>query len=187
MMLGDNLQPAALTQIFEDVICDNYFAGHSPSPASNPSPLLIRQLANPSPLFAALVCTVLYGLLAERIGRNRVLILSGAGVLAALSWVLAVCYWRFANIRWVWLSGALFFIGGGDAVSSSVVHVMVTDATDPAEHVQLFLFFHTADVVSGPAVSAALMEKGYTWTVLLLAEMALFPAHFYLRYSFQKH
>jgi MFS family permease len=202
MMLGDNLQPAALTQIFEGVICDNYYARHSYSPASNPSPLSMRQLADPCkvhavqkelaqvrgfqqlvPLFPALVCTVPYGLLAERIGRKRVLILSGAGVFAALSWVLAVCYWRFVGIRWVWLTGAFLFIGGGDAVTSSIVHVMVTDTTGPAERAQIFLFLHAADVVSGfigPAVSAALMEKGYTWTVLLLAEMALFSGTFLL-------
>ncbi|KAJ6184937.1 hypothetical protein N7519_006238 [Penicillium mononematosum] len=195
MMLGDNLQPAALIQIFENVICDDYYSMHAlPSAlditASPTSQLadrckaqavqkevaLVRGFHQLVPVFAAVLCTVPYGLLAERVGRKRVLFLSGAGVLAALSWVLAVCYWRFVSIRWVWLSGAFLFIGGGDAVTSSVVHIMVTDATVPAERAQIFLFLHAADVISGflgPALSAALMEKGYTWTVLLLAEGVL--------------
>lgn len=71
-----------------------------------------------------------YGLLAERIGRRRVLILSGTAIFASLAWVMAMCYWRFAPIRWVLFSGVFLFIGGGDAVASSVVHAMVTDVTD---------------------------------------------------------
>jgi MFS family permease len=83
----------------------------------------------------------------------------------------------------VWLSGVFLFIGGGDAVSSSVIHVMVTDTTDQAERAQIFLYLHAADVISGffgPAISAALMEKGHTWTVLLLADIVLFSGAFLL-------
>lgn len=201
MMLGDNLQPAALIQIFEAVICDDYYKTHSlPQNSNTTSPTLqlasnckvqpvqselalVRGFQQLVPLFPALLCTVPYGLLAERVGRKRVLILSGAGVFAALSWVMAVCYWRFASIRWVLLSGAFLFVGGGDAVTSSVVHVMVTDATNQAERMQIFLYLHAADVISGfvgPAISAPLMEKGYTWAVLLLAEFVLFSGTFLL-------
>ncbi|KAF7557587.1 hypothetical protein G7Z17_g622 [Cylindrodendrum hubeiense] len=175
MMLGDNLQPAALIQIFEDSICNDYYSTHPWTPVSNTmaapnAPLadrckaqavqkelaLVRGFQQLVPIFAALLCTVPYGLLAERIGRRRILILSGAGVFASLSWVLAVCYWRFVSIRWVWLSGIFLFIGGGDAVTSSAVHVMVTDVTDSAERAQIFLYLHAADVISGffgPAIS----------------------------------
>jgi hypothetical protein len=97
--------------------------------------------------------------------------------------VLAVCFWRFASVRWVWLSGAFLFVGGGDAVTSSLVHIMVTDATGPAERAQIFLFLHAADVLAGfcgPAISAALMENGHTWMVLLLAAAVLFTGTFLL-------
>jgi MFS family permease len=196
MMLGDNLQPAALTQVMENAICDDYYTTHF-SPvgvtASMTDPCKahavqkelaqVRGYQQLVPVFAALVCTVPYGLLAERIGRKRVLVLSGAGVCAALGWVLAVCFWRFASVRWVWLSGAFLFVGGGDAVTSSLVHIMVTDATGPAERAQIFLFLHAADVLAGfcgPAISAALMENGHTWMVLLLAAAALFAGTFLL-------
>ncbi|KAI9835251.1 MAG: hypothetical protein M1819_002395 [Sarea resinae] len=199
LALKDASSCSSLIQVFEDVICEDYY---QQPPASNGSasstpPLadrckaqavqkelaLVRGFQQLVPVFAALLCTVPYGLLAERIGRRRVLVLSGAGVFAALSWVLAVCYWRFASIRWVWLSGVFLFIGGGDAVTSSIVHVMVTDATDRAEHAQIFLYLHAADVISGffgPAISAALMEKGHAWTVLLIAEGVLFSGTFLL-------
>ncbi|KAL4926548.1 uncharacterized protein BDV17DRAFT_293348 [Aspergillus undulatus] len=112
MMLGNNLQPPALTQVTENAICDDYDATHS-SPAgvaaSTTDPCKahavqkelaqVRGYQQLVPVFAALVCTVPYGLLAERIGRKRVLVLSGAGVCAALGWVLAVCFWRFASRR----------------------------------------------------------------------------------------
>ncbi|KAI1110455.1 major facilitator superfamily domain-containing protein [Nemania sp. NC0429] len=188
MMLADNLQPAALTKVFEDVICDSYY-DHSPqsqlsSEGENPceaQPVqrelaLVRGFLQLVPIFSGLLCTVPYGLLAERVGRKRVLVLSGAGTLAAFAWVLAVCYWRFLPIRWVLLSGVFLFVGGGDPVLSSMLHVMVTDVTDQAERAQIFLYLHAADVVAGffgPAVSAPLMEKGHTWAVLLLAVAVL--------------
>lgn len=145
-MLGDNLQPAALTQIFEGMICDDYYKMQPLPPTSNnimvsPKAMLVnhckiqpvqRELAllrgfqQLTPLIPALLCTVPYGMLAERIGHRRVLILSGAGVFDALSWIMAVCYWQFASIRWVLLSGAFLLVGGGDAASSSLVYVMVT-------------------------------------------------------------
>lgn len=196
MMLGDNLQPAALTQVLENAICEDYYTSHM-SPhgviASTPDRCKahgvqkelaqVRGYQQLVPVFAALVCTVPYGLLAQRIGRKRVLVLSGVGVCAALVWVLAVCFWRFASLRWVWLSGAFLFVGGGDAVTSSLVHIMVTDVTGPAERAQVFLYLHAADVLAGfcgPAISAAFMEKGYTWTVLLLAVATLFAGTFLL-------
>lgn len=98
---------------------------------------LVRGFQQLGPLVQGLLCTVPHGLLAARIERRRVLILSGAGIFAALSWVMAVCYWRFAPIDWVLFSGAFLFIGGGDAVTSSMVHVMVTDATNEAERVPI--------------------------------------------------
>jgi MFS family permease len=184
--------------VFENVVCEEYYDKRRSALYSNPPTLqadpckaqavqtelaLVRGVQQLVPLFAALLCTLPYGLLTERVGRRRILILSGVGVFASLSWVLAVCYWQFVPLRWVWLSGVFLFIGGGDAVSSSVIHVMVTDTTDQAERAQIFLYLHAADVVSGffgPAISAALMEKGYTWTVLLLADIVLFSGAFLL-------
>ncbi|KAI0096801.1 MFS general substrate transporter [Nemania sp. FL0031] len=204
-MLGDNLQPAALIQVFEAVICDEHYKAHpvpvtaisnTTFPLSDALPpnrceaqpiqkelALLRGFQQFVPVFAALLCTIPYGLLAERIGRRRVLILSGAGIFASFSWVIAVCYFRFVPIRWVLLSGIFLFIGGGDAVTSSVIHAIVTDATSRAERAQIFLYLHAADVVSGffgPAISGALMEKGYTWTILILADVTLFSGAFIL-------
>lgn len=201
MMLGDNLQPAALIQIFETVICDDYYETQPlplssniisltslPADHCNVQPVqrelaLVRGFQQLVPLIPALLCTMPYGMLAQRIGRKPVLILSGTGVFAALSWVMAVCYWRFASIRWVLLSGAFLFIGGGDAVTSSLVHIMVTDTADESERAQIFLNLHAADVLSGffgPAISAPLMEKGYTWSVLLLSQLMLLSGTFFI-------
>lgn len=64
-----------------------------------------------------------------------------------------------------------------------MVHVMITDTADAADRAQFFLYLHGADVLSGffgPAISAPLMEKGYTSIVLLLAEGILFFGAFVL-------
>ncbi|KAL4962824.1 uncharacterized protein BDV14DRAFT_177679 [Aspergillus stella-maris] len=196
MMLGDYLQPAALTQVMENTICHDYYATHPPpsgaitlTPTTDPCKTqavqkelaLIRGYQQLVPLFAALACTVPYSLLAERVGRKRVLILSGAGVCASLTWVVAVCFFRFVGLRWVWISGVFLFIGGGDAVTSSLVHIMVTDVTAAEDRAQVFLFLHAADVFAGfcgPALSAVLMGRGYIWIVLVLALVVLFGGTF---------
>ncbi|KAI0430725.1 MFS general substrate transporter [Xylaria sp. FL1042] len=187
MMLGNSMYPAALIQVLEDIICSDYY--DSPSGG-----VALHQLLDPDqgckaravqkelalvlgvlqfvPVFAGVLCTVPYSLLADRIGRKPVLMLSGAGVVVSFAWVLAVCYFRFLPVRWIWLSGVLLFIGGGDPVLSSVAHVMITDTTERAERAQIFLCLHAANVGSGffgPAISAALMENGHVWTVGLLA------------------
>ncbi|KAJ8107202.1 hypothetical protein ONZ43_g6808 [Nemania bipapillata] len=57
---------------------------------------------------------------------------------------------------------------------------MLTDTTDRPERAQIFLCLHAADVVAGffgPAISAALMENGHVWVVLLLsAAISFFSA-----------
>ncbi|KAJ9418212.1 hypothetical protein QL093DRAFT_2566114 [Fusarium oxysporum] len=162
LMLADGLQAAGLLQIYESAICDDYYK-------TNYLEVSKYDRCRIQPVQKELVlCTVPYGLLAERTGRRRVLILSGTAIFASLAWVMAMCYWRFAPIRWVLFSGVFLFIGGGDAVASSVVHAMVTDVTDRAER-----FF-------GPAISAPLMEKGHSWTVLVLAEIIIFSVTFIL-------
>ncbi|KAI1811233.1 hypothetical protein GGS20DRAFT_564015 [Poronia punctata] len=103
--------------------------------------------------------------------------LSGARMAFSFTWVLAVCYFRFLSIRCAWLSGAFLFVGGGDPVQSSVAHVMITDITTPFERAQIFLWLHATDVIAGffgPAISAALMESGRVWTVLLLSAATSF-------------
>ncbi|KAI0867187.1 hypothetical protein GGS24DRAFT_486367 [Hypoxylon argillaceum] len=175
MMLGDTLYPAALIQVLEDIICADKYDDISSGSLSDPDGrckghavqkelALVRGFQQLTPVFAGVLCTVPYTLLADRLGRRRILMLSGAGMALAFAWVLAVCYFRFLPVRWIWLSGAFLFVGGGDPVLSSVAHVMLTDATERPERAQIFLCLHAADVVAGffgPAVSAALMEGGH--------------------------
>ncbi|EWY84716.1 hypothetical protein FOYG_12125 [Fusarium oxysporum NRRL 32931] len=156
LMLAGGLQAAGLLQIYESAICDDYYKTHYLEVSKHD-----RCRIQPVQKELAL-CTVPYGLLAERIGRRRVLILSGTAIFASLAWVMAMCYWRFAPIRWVLFSGVFLFIGGGDAI---------------------FLYLHAVDVISGffgPAISALLMEKGHSWTVLVLAEIIIFSVTFIL-------
>jgi MFS family permease len=196
MMLGDNLYPAALIQVLEDIICTDIYGsasgadglhrssdpdGRCKSPAVQKELALLRGFQQLTPVFAGVLCTVPYSLLTDRIGRRRVLILSCAGMAFAFAWVLAVCYFRFLPVRWIWLSGAFLFIGGGDPVLSSVAHVIITDITERPERAQIFLYLHAADVGSGffgPAISAALMGSGHVWTVLLLSSAAYFIGAF---------
>ncbi|KAI0972387.1 MFS general substrate transporter [Xylaria arbuscula] len=187
VMLGSSLYPAALIQVLEDIICTDYYGTPTGTAAllQLPDPdemckvhavqkelALVIGFLQLAPMFAGVLCTVPYSLLADRIGRKPVLMLSGAGIAFSFAWVVAVCYFQFVSVRWIWLAGAFLFIGGGDPVLSSVAHVMITDTTERSERAQIFLCLHAANVGSGffgPAISAALMEAGHVWTVLLLA------------------
>ncbi|KAL4919862.1 major facilitator superfamily domain-containing protein [Aspergillus aurantiobrunneus] len=184
-LLGNSLQPAALMQVLEDAICSELYSIHPTSgderckaPPVQKELAIIRGIHQLVPVFSATACTIPYGLLADRrhIGRRRALILSGIGTAAALAWVLAVSCWRFVSVRWAWLSGVFLFIGGGDSVASSLVHVLVTDVVEQSETARIFMYFHAADVIAsllGPGISAILMGRGHTWHVLLLALGAL--------------
>ncbi|KAF9771724.1 hypothetical protein IL306_010625 [Fusarium sp. DS 682] len=141
---------------------------------------LMRGFKQLVPLIPGLLCTAPYGLLVERIGRKRVLTLSGAGLFASLAWVMAVIYWMFVPIRWVLFSGVFLFVSGGNAVAWSVVHAMVNDVTERNERAQIFFYLHAADMISGffwSAINAPLMEKGHRWIVLVLAESLTSHCH----------
>ncbi|KAI8952009.1 MFS general substrate transporter [Xylaria longipes] len=184
MMLGDALAPAALIQVLENIICSDTYGGapsqhdeRCKSQAVQTELALVRGFLQMAPVFAGVLCTIPYTLLAGRIGRKPVLVLSGAGMFLSSAWVLAVCYFRFLPIRWVWLSGAFLFIGGGDPVQSSLAHVIITDVTARPEHAQSFLYLHAADVLGGflgPAISAPMMQSGLVWPVLALASITMF-------------
>ncbi|KAI1263178.1 MFS general substrate transporter [Xylariaceae sp. FL1019] len=189
MILADSLCPAALIQILEDIICADMDHHGDPiaglgdtckSPAVQTELAFVRGFLQMTPFFAGVVCTVPYSLLANRIGRRRVLMLSGIGLFLSLAWVLAVCYFRFLPVRWIWLSGAFLFVGGGDPVMSTVAHVMITDTVERPQRAQIFLCLHAADVLGGfvgPVIAAALMANGHAWIVLLLgACIMLFAA-----------
>ncbi|KAI0154603.1 MFS general substrate transporter [Xylariaceae sp. FL1272] len=180
MILADSLCPAALIQVLEDIICADMSHHGDPvaglddackSPAVQTELALVRGFLQMAPVFAGVLCTVPYSLLANRIGRRRVLMLSGIGLFFSLAWVLAVCYFRFLPVRWIWLSGAFLFIGGGDPVMSTVAHVMITDTVERPQRAQIFLWLHAADVLGGfvgPVIAAALMANGHVWIVLVL-------------------
>ncbi|KAL4936207.1 major facilitator superfamily domain-containing protein [Aspergillus oleicola] len=186
MLLVNSLLPTALLQILQDTICvETSNRNHAPGPTRtsyNPchSPLvheelvLVHKTYQLLPVLGSIFCTVPYAFLADRksIGRQRVLVLSAIGTSLALAWTLAVCYWRFAPVRSVWLSALFLLLGGGDSVFLCLVHVITIDVARQNELSKISLYFHAADVVAGfvgPALGSIMMQAVNAWAVLLLA------------------
>ncbi|KAK0391439.1 hypothetical protein NLU13_0940 [Sarocladium strictum] len=82
----------------------------------------------------SLVLAVPYGLLADRVGRRPVLILSFVGMILGMSWMMLSMWLSYYGLPfWVmWLSAFWQVIGAGDAVMISMVYAMISDA-EPAE------------------------------------------------------
>ncbi|KAK0116914.1 hypothetical protein ONS96_012760 [Cadophora gregata f. sp. sojae] len=78
----------------------------------------------------SLVTIFPYGLLADRIGRKPVIILSLVGLLLNACWdIMVMWFWKTLPLRAIWADVIFTFIGGGDSVSLMVFYATISDIT----------------------------------------------------------
>ncbi|OAA66693.1 Major facilitator superfamily domain, general substrate transporter [Niveomyces insectorum RCEF 264] len=165
---------APQTSILEGVICDRYYDSVSSTPALlrdctvgavQAELATINQLLNTFNRLPGLFVAIPFGIVADRYGRRPVLVLTFLGALLQDAVSKAVL-WRpdlFAP-RLIWLSSLASFVGGGDAVASSMVFLVVADVASPQQRASLFFFltaFERIGEILGTPLSALLM---FTWT-----------------------
>lgn len=132
----------------------------------------VNQVLNTFNRLPGLFVAIPFGILADRYGRRLVFILVVLGAILQ-DLISKVILWRpdlFAP-RLIWLSSLATFIGGGDAVASSMVFLVLADVAAPDQRAKLFFFLsaceRVGEIVATP-LSALLMSIYTPWIPYLL-------------------
>lgn len=165
---------APQTSILEGNICDRYYQ-HSSSPASRDcraGPVqaelaTVNQMLNTFNRLPGLFAAIPFGIIADRYGRRPVFVLTILGALLQ-DVISKTILWRpdiFAP-RLIWLSSLATFVGGGDAVASSMIFLVVADVAPPHQRANLFFLLtaceRVGEIVATP-LSALLMSIWNPW------------------------
>ncbi|KAJ5627096.1 hypothetical protein N7528_004523 [Penicillium herquei] len=152
MDFGFFIGAAPQTEIFQDIICQNYLAASGNHTDKIPTEdickstpvqselVLVNGWKDTSDVLAGMLLSVPYGVLADRWGRKPVLLLGISGILLGEAWIRIVCFYpSIFPLRLVWLSGLWRIIGGGDIAMSSTALVIIADRF-PKEDIATALF-----------------------------------------------
>ncbi len=161
---------APQTSILESTICSRYYESipdeHQHDCTAGPVQAelaTVNQMLNTFNRLPGFIVAIPFGIMADSYGRRPVLILNIVGALLqdVISKVILLRPDLFPP-RLIWLSSAATLVGGGDAVGSSMVFLVVADVALPGQRASIF-FLLTAcgligEVVATP-LSALLMSK----------------------------
>lgn len=170
---------APQTSILEANICSRYYA-HTPDPSNRDCTVgpiqtelaLINQMLNTFNRLPGIFVAIPFGIVADRYGRRPVLVLVILGALLQ-DLISKIVLWKpeLFTPRLIWLSSLATFVGGGDAVASSMIYLIVADIAPLHQRAELF-FFLTAcgsvgEVVATP-LCALLMSLWNPWIPYVL-------------------
>ncbi|KAJ5174143.1 MFS multidrug transporter [Penicillium canariense] len=143
--IASSVPTAPRMVIFEDIICRNHYAawrdisrlGDCKVNAVQGELALINGWKDTFEKIPALLVSIPYGALADRIGRKKVLILALTGCLLCDTWVAIVCRFpRVFPLRAVWVSGLWQLIGGGGASVISMCYTLIGDVCSPEKRLE---------------------------------------------------
>ncbi|KAE8351280.1 major facilitator superfamily domain-containing protein [Aspergillus coremiiformis] len=157
--------------IFEEIICRDYYSRAMGDPREmgdcKVEPVqselaLINGWREALDNIPAILVSIPYGILADRVGRKQVLLLGMLGCLLSDAWVNLVAWFpEIFPLRAVWYSGLWQLIGGGGASISSMCFTMIADICPPEMRTSAFSGVHAAvlvaELIAVPA-GAALMS-----------------------------
>lgn len=174
-------------RIYEDIICRHYYDSLSgPLHLSLDTPIE-EELCKVGPVQAelatviggifvassipGLVLSMPYGILADRIGRKPVFLISVIGIELTELLGLVICWWwRAFPLRLLWATPIMQIIGGGSAVTSAMLFATVADVAPADSRAQTFLIIMSGSLAAqilGPILSSNLMSWS-PWPPMLL-------------------
>ncbi|QMW44351.1 hypothetical protein COH20_004453 [Aspergillus flavus] len=172
-----------LIRLIEDNLCRRYIQqGSSLDESLCKTDQIQSELAylNGSLLFSRGHCLVVafpFGVLADRIGRKPIILLSTVGSQLALAWELAVIALQGTISVKLILTGPLFnVVGGGSTVQVASLYSIASDLvpeTDRAAAFFLMVLASLAGASVGPAISSKLMEIFSPWIPAILGFFTL--------------
>ena len=130
---------APQTSILEGIICSRHYNSVPGEHDCTVGPVqaelaTVNQLLNTFNRLPGLLVAIPFGILADRYGRRPVIILPILGAL--LQDVISKTILLHPDMfppRLIWLSSIATFVGGGDAVASSMIFLVVADVAPPRE------------------------------------------------------
>lgn len=170
---------APQTSILESNICSAFYQ-HHPSLADRDCTVepvqaelaTVNQLLNTFNRLPGLFAAIPYGIIADRYGRRPIffLVILGAVLQDIICKVVLSRPDAFAP-RLIWLSSLATFVGGGDAVASSMVFLVVADVAPPDQRANFFFLLtaceRVGEIVATP-LSALLMTVWNPWIPYIL-------------------
>ncbi|OJJ45770.1 hypothetical protein ASPZODRAFT_523758 [Penicilliopsis zonata CBS 506.65] len=172
--LGVTISSTPQLEIFEEILCHNYYGSHD-GPAGTmiderlcksaevqTELALINGWKDTWDLVPGIALSLPYGVLSDHWGRRPVFMLSLLGIMLGELWVRIVCFFpNVFSLRLVWLSALPKIIGGGDRVAASMAMVMIADLFSEEERAtalfRLFTFVLISEILGMP-ISAYLMR-----------------------------
>lgn len=155
--------------LFERWLCDSYFPGQGTNHDLCRRPDMQYELARLRSWkaffdgVAILLTAVPMGLLADRIGRKKVIASSILGPLLSLCWTVAVCMGGFGrgDMRLIWFSSVFLLIGNLSSANATI-YAMAADSCPPAQRSRYFYYLYSTFLVCelfAPAVASVTIES----------------------------
>ncbi|CAN8096018.1 unnamed protein product [Discula destructiva] len=126
----------------------------------------LAQLRSGKALFdgvAILLTAVPMGLLADRIGRKRVIATSIMGPLLSLCWTVFICMGNYGHgdKRLIWAS-SLFLLMGNLSSANATIYAMAADSCPPPQRSRYFYYLYSTFLVCelfAPALASVTIER----------------------------
>ncbi|KAE8137332.1 hypothetical protein BDV38DRAFT_283173 [Aspergillus pseudotamarii] len=160
--LGENIQQAPRTQIYETIICQHTLPWNStdtPARERCKSKAVQEELAflkGTERLLGALptILVIPWSIFAERHGRCLSLKLALVGVLCEETWSCFICWISDSvPIRLILLAPLFEVIGGGPGIIATVIHLLAAEVTTPETRTSTFF------VIRAMAIAAAILAQ----------------------------
>lgn len=203
LSVGEELTESPTTRIMESVLCYQHYEKYDPGLLKTG-----RELAGPGAVFGvaealckvdevqhqlaelqgfqqtldgipALLCGIFTGWAADTFGRKPVLCLGLLSLLLRTLWIQSVTwFWRYMDVRLVWLSALHALLGGGSIAVTGPLYAMMADLSkvDSADPANGFLSLNAAGLSAVTLMRplTAWLMVGNPWRPNILGILVMF-------------